>query len=178
MTNKIESFILYGREFQSINVCETCNKTGPTTINKKYCIGCLKAHKKTLKRKKLDKLKANPESYKEFCDKINKQQRKDYQKILNDPDRCKKLKARKKRNRIVELKNRRKPEAWSKRLKNDRINYKKRVEKLKKDPEAYEEYRKNKAKTWRDNRRKARLQHNNQTLMNLKQKLKDDDETN
>jgi len=56
MTNEIESFKLYGREFKSINVCKTCGKTEPTTINKMYCVGCLKAHIKVSRRKNIAKM--------------------------------------------------------------------------------------------------------------------------
>lgn len=172
MTNKIESFTLYGREFKSINVCETCNKTGPTTINKMYCVSCLKAHIKASRRKKLDKLKKDPEAYQKYCDKINAQNRKDYQVAIKDPERYKKVVARKKRNRQTEYNNRRNkrkddPVAYAKLLEKERIQYKEFTEKLKKDPEAYKEYLKNNSKIWRQNRRKAMLQKNKQTLINL-----------
>ena len=179
MTDKIESFTLYGRKFKSINVCETCGKTEPTTINKMYCVDCLKAHQKGLKRKKLDKLKKDPEAYKKYCDKINAQNRKDYQVTIEDPERYKKMLARKKRNRKTEFDNRRNkrkndPEAYAKLLENERIQYKNFIEKLKKDPVAYEEYRKNESKKCRANSRKVSLQKNQQTLMNLKHKLDTD----
>lgn len=170
-----KSFIFYGREFKSINVCNTCGKTGPTTINKMYCIECLKANKKDYKRKRLDKLKSDPKVYKEYCDNTNAQGRKDYQAALKDPERNKKMKARKKRNLATEYKNRRNnPEAWARRLENDRINYKKRMEELKKDPEAYKEYRKSESKKCRNNSRKAKLRKNKLTLTKLNQIIKED----